>query len=192
MDTVSLCFVVKKQRFREVDWLFLGLKVHNRMGWDLRLVLPGSQVPCSFHWTELSLIHFSTHLGDNNGNQELTNLSLFPTAAASSDPYCHLPQRGCLLALAVYKESGEENDSWAHLCRADGISWRKRFCAGAKKQMGQPLRIRWCKVANSMKINLESHQQGFIKLLLCSCSRATEYNRRNTGHKEKVIMKTNK
>ena len=99
------------QRFREVNSLFIGLKADNRMSWDLRVVLPGSKVPCCFHRIELSLLHFSTHFGDNNRNQELTNLSLFPTAAASSEPYFHLCQRGCLLVLAVYKESGEENDS---------------------------------------------------------------------------------
>lgn len=50
-----------KDSERLTDSPQVSTNAHNRMSRDLSPVLPGSKAPCSFHWTELSLLHFSTH-----------------------------------------------------------------------------------------------------------------------------------
>lgn len=120
----------------ETSSLTRGLKAHNRLSPYLSPVFPGSKAPLSFHWTGQPLLSFQHILGIIIWIRIGQTWGYIQLPGASSEPY--LPLKGCLHAFAVSKESGGRKWLRAHVCKARGTSWRKRYCAGAKEQMWQP------------------------------------------------------
>ena len=121
----------------------VSTNAHNRLSRDLRPDLPGPKAPCSFHWTELSLLHFSTHLGLIMWTRTWQTWAYFQLPALHLIPTCTHPRRAACLFLQFTKRVGKG-------MTRELISAKQMEPPGEKGSVWEPrnkwgnLRIWWC------------------------------------------------